>query len=196
MSIAGIILAAGASRRMGTPKALLEYQGETWLDRWIGLLAGRCDPVVVVLGADADRIRAGLRRAAQARFVINPQPERGQFSSLQCALAALPEQIEGFLFTPVDHPAVRVETVERLLAEFLQGGALVAAPRHRGQSGHPVCCARALAAEMLAEPPDSQARVVLRRYRHATRYVDVEDPGVTEDADDPASYERLLDRSS
>lgn len=195
MSLAGIILAAGASRRMGTPKALLEYGGETWLDRWIGLLGGRCDPVVVVLGAEAERIRAGIRRAAEARFVTNPEPERGQLSSLQCALAALPEQIEGFLFTPVDHPAVRPQTIERLVTEFLRGGALVTAPRYRGRGGHPVCCAAPLIAEMLAEPPDSQARVVLRRHRDSTRYVDVEDPGVIEDADDPAGYERLLGSS-
>lgn len=195
MSIAGIILAAGGSRRMGTPKALLEYQGQTWLDRWIWLLGRHCDPVLVVLGAEAERIRAGIRRAAEARFLINPAPERGQFSSLQCALAALPEQSEGFLFTPVDHPAVRPETIERLLADFLRGGALVVAPRYRGSGGHPVCCARPLAAEMLAEPPESQARAVLRRHRESTRYVEVEDRGVVEDADDQAGYDRLLGSS-
>lgn len=177
---------------MGTPKALLDYHGQTWLDRWIGLLRPHCDPVLVVLGADAQRIRAGIRRAAEAQFVINPEPQRGQFSSLQCALAALPEHISGFLFTPVDHPAVRADTIENVVAEFLRGGAQVVAPRYRGRGGHPVCCAWPLAAEMLAEPPESQARLVLRRHRESTRYVEVEDPGVVEDADDPVGYERLL----
>ncbi|MCS7314118.1 MAG: nucleotidyltransferase family protein [Bryobacterales bacterium] len=192
MSITGIILAAGASRRMGTPKALLAYRGETWLDRWIGLLGRHCDPVLVVLGAEAESIRSGIRRLDEALFVCNPAPERGQFSSLQCALTVLPERAEGFLFAPVDHPAVRPETVAQLVADFARGGALVVAPRYRGRGGHPVCCARLLAAEMLVEPPESQARLVLRRHLHATRYVDVDDPGVAEDVDDQDSYRRLL----
>lgn len=192
MSLTGIILAAGASRRMGRPKALLEYEGETWLDRWIGLLRPHCDPVIVVLGAEAEAIRSGIRRAGEARIVINPVPERGQFSSLQCALASLPEQSTGFLFTPVDHPAVRPATIEVLIREFTRSGALVAAPRFRGRGGHPVCCARRLADEMLAEPPQSQARLVLRRYRDHTCYVEVDDPGVVEDADDPESLQKLL----
>ncbi|MGC8795057.1 MAG: nucleotidyltransferase family protein, partial [Bryobacteraceae bacterium] len=189
-------LAAGASRRMGTPKALLEWQGQTWLDRWIGLLRPHCDPVIAVLGADAELIRAGIRRAAEARIVINPAPDRGQLSSLQCALAVLPEQNTGFLFTPVDHPAVRPETVQSLISEFLRSGAMAAAPRYQGRGGHPVCCARPLAAELLAEPPGSQARIVLHRYRDQTRYLEVDDPGVVEDADDPETYRRLLGKRS
>jgi len=194
VSLTGIILAAGASRRMGRPKALLEYEGETWLDRWIGLLRPHCDPVIVVLGAEAERIRSAIRRACEARIVLNPAPERGQFSSLQCGLAEMPEQSTGFLFTPVDHPAVRPATIAALVGEFLRRGAPVAAPRYRGRGGHPVCCARRLAVEMLAEPAHSQARLVLQRYREQTCYVEVDDPGVVEDADDPDAFRRLLGR--
>lgn len=195
MTLAGIILAAGASRRMGAPKALLEYAGETFLDRWIGLLAAHCNPVLVTLGTQAETIRGRLRRAAQAQFVVNPAPQRGQFSSLQCALRALPAQAEGFLFTPVDYPAVRAETVAELIRVFLQERPLVLAPRCQGRSGHPVCCGRPLVAEMLAEPAESQARFVLRRHAEQIRYLEVEDPGVLEDADDPEAYARLLGRT-
>lgn len=194
MSLTGIILAAGASRRMGRPKALLEYEGETWLDRWIGLLRPHCDAVIAVLGAEAERIRSVIRRAGEARIVINPAPERGQFSSLQCGLAQLPRQSTGFLFTPVDHPAVRPATIEVLVRAFLHSGAPVAAPRYRGRGGHPVCCARGLAVEMLAQPAHSQARLVLRRYREQTCYVEVDDAGVVEDADDPEAFRKLLGR--
>jgi len=195
VSLAGIILAAGASRRMGTPKALLEYAGETLLDRWIGLLAAHCRPVVVVLGPQADQIRARLRRAAQAEFVVNPAPERGQFSSLQCALSALPEQAEGFIFTPVDYPAVRADTVAELVRVFRQEQPLALAPRCQGRGGHPVCCARRLAEEMLAEPAESQARIVLRRHSPEIRYLEVDDSGILEDADDPETYAKLLGRT-
>ena len=83
--IAGIILAAGASSRMGTPKALLDYRGETFLDRLIRVLGAVCDPVIVVLGYHAEQIRAGVNGRVQ--FVVNPTPTRGQLSSLQTGLA-------------------------------------------------------------------------------------------------------------
>jgi molybdenum cofactor cytidylyltransferase len=195
VSLAGIILAAGASRRMGRPKALLEFEGETFLDRLIGLLAAECAPVLVVLGYGGDEIRAGLRRARQAQILWNPAPERGQFSSLQCALAAVPAQAEGFLFTPVDYPAVRPQTLAALVRTFRAQRPIALAPRYRGRSGHPVCCAPALAAEMLREPADSQARAVLRRHQAEILYLEVDDPGVAEDADDPEAYRRLRDRA-
>ena len=88
--IAGIILAGGASRRMGTPKALLRFQNETFLDRLIGVFSPVCDPVIVVVGLHADQIRAGIERADDVRFAVNPDPERGMLSSLQCGLALLP----------------------------------------------------------------------------------------------------------
>ena len=69
MSVAGIILAAGESRRMGSPKALLQYRNESFLDTLIGLFTERCDPVIVVLGAHADEIRT--RTLRPATFVVN-----------------------------------------------------------------------------------------------------------------------------
>src|SRR5262249_39848884 len=83
--IASVLLAAGASRRMGTPKALLDYRGETFLDRLIRVTGAVCDPVIVVLGHHAQEIRGRVKSAAH--FVVNPDPERGQLSSLQTALA-------------------------------------------------------------------------------------------------------------
>src|SRR4029079_18049295 len=82
--IAGIILAAGASSRMGTPKALLDYRGETFVGRLVRVLQTTCNPVIVVLGYHADALRAGIPAGAQV--VVNPDPSRGQLSSLQTAL--------------------------------------------------------------------------------------------------------------
>ncbi|MGH9593849.1 MAG: nucleotidyltransferase family protein, partial [Bryobacteraceae bacterium] len=101
--IAGIILAAGASSRMGTPKALLDYRGETFVGRLMRVLGAVCDPVMVVLGYHAAEI--GARVPANVRVVLNPDPDRGQLSSLQTALAALPVEADGFAFVPVDSPA-------------------------------------------------------------------------------------------
>jgi molybdenum cofactor cytidylyltransferase len=191
--LAGIILAAGASTRMGSPKALLRAPGseETFLDRLLGILAPHCDPVIVVLGHGAETIRAGIARASQAVVVVNERYELGQLSSLQCGLRAVPETAAGVLFTPVDHPSVRPETVERLVTAFRKG-ALLALPRYRGERGHPVLCARELMAEFLALPSGAQARDVIRRRLADASYVDVDDPGVVHDIDDPETYRRLV----
>ena len=114
MSVAGLILAAGESRRMGFPKALLRYRDETFLDTLIGLFAARCQPVIVVLGAHAGLIREGTRRPAT--FATNADYQRGQTSSMQCGLRAVPPTAESVLFTLVDHPAVAPATLDALLA--------------------------------------------------------------------------------
>ncbi len=192
MSLAGLILSAGDSSRMGTPKALLEFQGETFLDRLIRILSTRCSPVIVVLGRDASKIRAGLRRPAEAVFTVNENHQLGQLSSLQCGLRIVPPETSGVLFTLVDHPAVNPATVAVLADHFELSGAPLIQPRFEGRRGHPICCSREVVAEFLALPPDSQARVVVHRYADRADYLDVDDPGVLLDIDDPAAYERLL----
>ena len=144
MSTAGLILSAGESRRMGSPKALLLYGGQTFLDRLVGLLAERCYPVIVVLGAGAAEIEA--RASRRARFVRNANYRLGQTSSMQCGLRAVPAEADGVLFTLVDHPAVSPETIQALLAAQ-DGGAgrpLAARAALPGQAGSPgVVLARA-----------------------------------------------------
>jgi molybdenum cofactor cytidylyltransferase len=195
--IASVILAAGASRRMGTPKALLDYRGETFLDRLIRVLGNATDPVIVVLGHHAEKIRAGVTN--RARFVINPEPERGQLSSLQTGLAALPSDAEGAAFIPMDCPAVREDTVARLAQAFLTRDpeTLLVIPRYKDDSGHhrghPVFAARTIAAEILALPATAQARDVIHSYIPRTQYVDVDDRGILTDVDDPAAYRHLLE---
>jgi molybdenum cofactor cytidylyltransferase len=193
-ALAGVILSAGASSRMGSPKALLRAPGsqESFLDRLIGILAPHCDPVIVVLGHQVETIRAGISRAAQAVLVVNDRYTLGQLSSLQCGLRAVPEEAAGVLFTPVDHPGVRPETIQRIVTAFRNQGAVLTIPRHGGERGHPVCCARELIAEFLALPPEAQARDVIHRHLDRACYVDVDDPGVVNDIDDPETYRRLV----
>ena len=193
--IAGIILAAGASSRMGSPKALLEYRGESFIQRLVRVLSPVCDRVIVVLGYHAAAIRPGIPGAAVV--AINPAPERGQLSSLQTALAALPSDAEGFLFTPVDSPAVEIETVERLADEFRRRdpATLLVIPRIQTPTGpkrgHPVFAARAIAEELLALPPTAMANEVIHGHIPQTVYVDVNDPGILTDIDDREAYRRL-----
>ena len=114
---------------MGSPKALLPLNGTTFADGLIDAFAP-CDDVIVVLGHDAQRIRAGISRPA--RFVVNPNPELGQLSSLQCGLRAV-TGADAVFFTPVDYPAISRRTVELLLAR----SGTFAMPRFEGRRGHP-----------------------------------------------------------
>ena len=193
--IAAIILAAGASSRMGSPKALLDYHGETFIERLVRVFSEVCDPVIVALGYHAERIRPSVE--GKASVAVNPSPERGQLSSLQTALmkmTALPDGLDGFLFIPVDCPAVGETTVRRVIDAFRGRTAetLLVVPRYRDKHGHPVCAALSIAGEFLALPSDGQARQVVHRHVQRTVYVDVDDPGILTDVDDPEAYRRML----
>ena len=173
---------------MGSPKALLEYHGETFLDRWIGLFAPHCAAVIVVLGAHAGEIRAGIRRRSQARLVENADYQAGQLSSMQCGLQAVPAEADDILFTLVDHPAVTAETVARLAAG---PSTPLRIPRYDGRRGHPIRFSRALAAEFLALPVSAAARDVVARHASDAAYLEVEDAGILADIDDAEAYARL-----
>ncbi|HTS29046.1 MAG TPA: nucleotidyltransferase family protein [Bryobacteraceae bacterium] len=192
LSVAGLILAAGESRRMGFPKALLNYRDETFLDTLCGLFDARCSPVIVVLGAHADQIRAGVSRPAH--FVVNADYLSGQTSSMQCGLRAVPPQSDGVLFTLVDHPSVSPETIAALIPNPPPPSlppALLRVPRFQGRRGHPIWLSRHLIPEFLALPRDGAARDVVRRHAAETEFVDVDDPGILADIDDPEAYRRL-----
>jgi molybdenum cofactor cytidylyltransferase len=193
--IAGIILAAGASSRMGRPKAVLDYRGETFLGRLVRVLGTSCDPVIVVLGHHADLIRPHV--PSTANIVINPDPARGQISSLQTGLAELPAATEGFAFIPVDCPAVGEDTVAALARAFerRKSSTLFVIPRQSGKRGHPVIAARAIASEFLGLPSTAEAREVVHAHVDRTEYVDVDDAGIFTDVDDPEAYRRLKEHS-
>jgi molybdenum cofactor cytidylyltransferase len=181
---------------MGSPKALLRMPGpdaETFLDRLIGIFSACCAPVIVVLGHEPHAIRAGLARASQAEFVVNANYGRGQLSSLQCGLSALSPHAGGVLFTPVDYPAIAPETAAKLARAIERNAAKIAIPRRGGKHGHPVAFSRELIGEFLALPSDSQAREVIHAHAADALYIDVNDPGILEDIDDPAAYQRLVE---
>jgi CTP:molybdopterin cytidylyltransferase MocA len=186
--IAGVILAAGASSRMRQPKALLEYEGEAFLSRLSRIMGEVCGRVIVVLGYDAERIRAGVPRGVEV--ALNPTPELGMLSSLQCGLRATGDA-EAVLFLPVDYGAVQAATVARIAAE--SGTADIIVPVFDQRHGHPVCICRRIASELLALPVTAQARDVIHRHRASTLYVAVDDAGIVTDVDTPEEYRALVE---
>ena len=190
--IAGLILAGGASRRMGTPKALLRIGSQTFVDRLVEAFSPVADPVIVVLGHDSELLRRGIKTRSPVLFALNAQPERGMLTSLQCGLRALPQTIEAVIFTPVDYPNCKGTTIAAIANTFRGGACDVVIPVCRGMKGHPVCISRRVIGELLELSAVRDARDVIRRHRDATVFVEVDDPGITTDVDTPEDYRNLL----
>jgi CTP:molybdopterin cytidylyltransferase MocA len=187
---AAIILAAGESRRMGRPKALLPFRGGTFLSAIAGTLVHRCSPVIAVFGFDAGRVMQGA--PAIVTPIENPHYSLGMITSLQVGLQAIPGDCEAVLFTLVDHPAISLATVDALLKCPTE----IAIPRFENRRGHPVLIRRALFAEFLSQPPEAKVRDVIDQHAGGITYVEVVDPGISDDIDDPLLYEKLLAREA
>jgi molybdenum cofactor cytidylyltransferase len=192
--IAGLILAAGESRRMGRDKALLTYRGRSFLETIVNNLgAAGIEKITVVLGHHAEIIQRALNLAA-VRVVVNHNYQRGQTSSLQVGLAAaVADSPEAVVLCLVDHPAISTEVIGKLTERFESTHPPVLIPTHEGQRGHPIVINRTLFPEFLALPPEEPANTVIRKYRDATQFVEVADPGILLDVDDPATYNRLVE---
>jgi CTP:molybdopterin cytidylyltransferase MocA len=191
--IAAIVLAAGKSERMRYPKSLLIFGKETAIDRVIRICAeAGCDPVLVVLGHEAERVRQNASLHAGV-LLHNDDYESGRTSSLQTGLRALPPDAAGFVIFPVDQPLVEVATVASLVSAYQEGGGSVLVPVHDGRKGHPVLCDRALAAEFLALAPDAPARLVTGADPDRVVGVETDDLEIFEDLDEPADYHRALE---
>ena len=137
--LAAAILAAGESKRMGQPKALVPFQGSTFVEHLIAATRhARVGITRVVLGAGAEGIRAQLK-IDPGWIVVNGDWPKGQLSSIHAALRSLPVgATEGILVCPVDHPLISAQLVAALIAAFDSSGKMIVLPKFRGRRGHPV----------------------------------------------------------
>jgi CTP:molybdopterin cytidylyltransferase MocA len=181
MTVAGLLLAAGAGRRMGGPKALVELDGRPLVQRGIGLLAdGGCDPVLVVVGASAERVRP---LCAGARVVEAVDWSTGMGASLRAGLAAL--DADACVVTLVDQPDVSPAVVERLRAAH-RAGAVAAVASYDGRPRNPVLLDRSTWADVAAGAVgDEGARAWLRGHPELVVTVDCTDAGSPYDLDTP-----------
>jgi molybdenum cofactor cytidylyltransferase len=194
--VAALVLAAGRSRRFGKLlKPLLRCGGTSFLGAILDTLASsRVDDVRVVLGHEADRVIDAVA-VPREMLTINAGYESGMLSSMQHGIRALPQETKAFLLWPVDHPLVRVETVDRLVDEFVRRGRPLVLPLHAGRRGHPVLFSAALTRELMEAPPTTGARAVVHAHAADRVEVAVDDPGVIADIDNPAAYARAFGRA-
>ena len=159
--LAAVILSGGASSRMGSPKALLPYQGRPFLEH---LLEITIHPEIgvrrVVLGADAESIVKAIPLKAN-EMIINSQWEKGQLSSLQAAVRKLPAGTDGMLLFLIDHPLISSSLVGELVAQFHKSKKPIVLPVYQGRRGHPVIFSASLYPELLRAPLETGARAVV-----------------------------------
>lgn len=188
--VAAVVLAAGRSHRMGANKLLHELEGEPLVARVVdAALASAAEPVWVVTGHEAERVRAALA-GRPVRFAHNPGFEGGMGTSLAAGAAALDDAPDGVLVCLGDMPWVRAAHLDALIDAFdPEAGAGICVPVHAGRRGHPVLFASRYLPELRALGGDAGARRVTERHSDAVRSVPVEDAGVLRDVDTPAELE-------
>jgi molybdenum cofactor cytidylyltransferase len=195
--VVGVVLAAGASRRMGRPKALLSFGpgGEPFVVRIVRTMfdAGLLHAIVVHRPADAALRSTVAPLGPGVTTIANPEPERGQLSSLLTAIERAEDMgAHGVLVMPVDIPAVRAGTIRLALDEFRRNAAPIVRVTHRTQHGHPVIFGAGTFDELRRADSALGAKAVLRAHAGALIDLEVDDPGVLSDVDVPEDYRRLF----
>jgi molybdenum cofactor cytidylyltransferase len=192
--VVGVILAAGASSRMGRPKALLPIGGDTFVTRVCRtLLDAGVDDLVVVTGAEHGAVAEAVRAAGlPARVVENPRRDEGQLSSVLAGLAVADRPgVDAVLVHLVDAPLVRPETARAVLDAFRRTRAPVVRPEAGGRHGHPVLFSRRVFDDLRRADPAVGAKAVVRAHAAEVCNVPVEDEGACRDVDTPEDYARL-----
>lgn len=193
MSVAALVLAAGASRRMGRPKALLPWDGCTLLAwEFDELMRSAVDEIVIVVGAHAEAIRRSLDGGAR-HCVYNPRWAQGRAGSLaigaQALCAAGRPQPEAIVVQNVDQPT-RHQIVDRLLEELRSVEADAVQPSYQGKAGHPVVLSGSLLGQLSAVREETLGlRGVLNQHQPALLAMD-DDPVVRLDLDTPDTLEQ------
>ena len=199
--VAGLVLAAGRSTRMGGPNKLLAEIGGKPLVRIVAeqALASRAAPVMVVTGHERDKVEAALA-GLRVRFVHNPDYAAGLSTSLKAGLAALPGEADGAIVCLGDMPQVTAGLIDRMLEAFDPArGALVVVPTMEGKRGNPVVWSRRFFADLMALEGDVGARHLIGTHADAVAEVPVEDSAALTDVDTPdallavkAELERMM----
>jgi molybdenum cofactor cytidylyltransferase len=190
--LAVAILAAGESRRMGTPKALLPFRGKTFVEHLIEVTRHpRVGVTRVVLGAGASDIQEKLRLDSDS-IVLNENWSQGQLSSIQASIRSLPAgTTESLILCPVDHPLISAELVARLIGRFDSGGSRIVLPTHNGRRGHPVIFHASLYEELLQASPELGARQVVWAHPQDVEEFPTEEEGVVLNLNDPETLKKF-----
>ncbi|MGA2095912.1 MAG: nucleotidyltransferase family protein [Candidatus Acidiferrum sp.] len=190
--LAAVILSGGASRRMGSPKALLSYQGRPFLEH---LLDVARHPKIgvrrVVLGADAGSIAKEVNLESN-EIVINEDWEKGQLSSIQAALRSLPPETDGMILFLIDHPLISAALVGELIETFYTSRKSIVLPVYEGRRGHPVIFSSSLYQDLMAAPLETGARSVVWERAGEVQVMQTNEEGCVLNLNDPDTLQKAI----
>jgi molybdenum cofactor cytidylyltransferase len=190
--LAAVILSGGASRRMGSPKALLSYQGRPFLEH---LLDVARHPKIgvrrIVLGADAEPIAKEVDLSPE-EIVVNEEWEKGQLSSMQAAIRSLPPGTDGIILLLIDHPLISSTLVGELVEAFYTSRKAIVLPVYEGRRGHPVIFSSALYPELMNAPLETGARSVVWAHAGEVQVVHTNEEGCVLNLNDPGTMQKAF----
>ena len=193
--LAAIILSAGASQRMGSPKALLPYRGRPFLEHLMAVTAhAKIGVRRIVLGAHAALISEAVQFATD-EVVINDDWEKGQLSSIQAGIRSLPRGTDGMILCLIDHPLISAGLVGDLIERFYSAETRphIVLPVYQGKRGHPVIFSAGVYEELLGAPLDQGARSVVWAHAGDVAEVITTEQGCALNLNDPETMRRVLE---
>jgi molybdenum cofactor cytidylyltransferase len=192
--ISAIVLAAGESHRMGQNKLLLPWRGRTVIESIVTALR-ECplSEIIVVLGHDAERVRAVLERES-VLFALNEHFAAGMLSSVQCGVRVTSPSADGLLIGLGDQPGLSARIVQPLLDAFAAQKGMIILPAYRGRRGHPLLVGSAWREEIFSLDPAIGLRQLLQRHADEVFLVEIPDEAVLQDLDFPEDYRRALSK--
>jgi molybdenum cofactor cytidylyltransferase len=194
-TLAGVVLAAGESRRMGQPKQLLAFGEHTILERVVDtLLTAGVGEVIVVLGHLAERVGAVLGDRP-VRLVINESYRQGMLSSVKCGVRAIDAGYEAVLFALGDQPQIQSAVVREVIRAYRAGSSGIVIPCYEGKKGHPIIINLRRYREAIANLPEGVGlNLLMQEHADDVRLIDVASEDIIRDIDVPDDYTRELAR--
>lgn len=184
-NIIGIILAAGKSERMGMPKPLVKFEKSTFLDSAIASLKDLTQKIVIVLGYQANMLKKTIRTSRNIEVITNNQYEKGQLSSIKCALKHIKkEHWNGIILSLIDHPGISRKLVKKLILAFKKTNKIII-PVYKGRRGHPVIFPREFFNEILKLPVSKGANEILKKHNDKVYELNTNEPSILKNINTP-----------
>jgi molybdenum cofactor cytidylyltransferase len=187
--VGAIVLAAGASLRMGRPKLILPWEDSSVIGHVINVLEqAELDEIIVVTGGSRKQVEDAIR-GYKIRVIFNPAHAEGEMlSSVQLGLTGLKPEIEAALITLGDQPFIQLEVVKLVIDAFQTSGYPITVPSYHKKRGHPWLVAKSLWNDVLALDPNQMLRDFLKAKQTEIKYVEVNTDSILMDLDTPDDY--------